>query len=87
MHRSILELQHNKIICNLKRKKKEESFFTSLRPTMSSDLKEEIINVTQGLLDAIANNDWAAYLTFVDEKLTCFEPEARGQLITGEWMQ
>jgi hypothetical protein len=34
-----------------------------------------VLNLTQKLLDAIANKDWEIYTELTDEKLTCVEPE------------
>lgn len=37
----------------------------------------------QALLDAIAANDWKAYVELVDDGVTCFEPETKGHLAVG----
>jgi hypothetical protein len=34
-----------------------------------------LVNLTQMLLDSIANKDWATYISLSDEKLSCVEPE------------
>jgi ketosteroid isomerase-like protein len=44
---------------------------------------EELLRHNQRLLDSIAAADWKAYLELCDPSLTCFEPEAAGQLVEG----
>src|SRR6185436_9295290 len=46
-------------------------------------IDEELLALTQRLLDAIANGDWATYEELCDPGLTAFEPEACGQLVEG----
>lgn len=46
-------------------------------------IDREIIDLTQRLLDAIADGDWDTYAKLCDDTLTCFEPEARGHLVQG----
>ncbi|MBS1708309.1 MAG: DUF4440 domain-containing protein [Armatimonadetes bacterium] len=46
-------------------------------------METEVLALTQRLLDAISRRDWAAYTELCDPGLTCFEPEACGQLVTG----
>ncbi|HQR41642.1 MAG TPA: DUF4440 domain-containing protein, partial [Gemmatales bacterium] len=41
------------------------------------------IQLTQKLLDSIASKDWATYQQLTDPTLTCFEPEACGNLVQG----
>lgn len=43
----------------------------------------ELLVLTQRLLDSIARADWPAYHELCDSSLTCFEPEALGQLVEG----
>ena len=45
--------------------------------------EENILQLNQRLLDAIAAADWATYEELCDPGLTAFEPEARGQRIEG----
>jgi calcium/calmodulin-dependent protein kinase (CaM kinase) II len=42
-----------------------------------------LVVLTQKLLDAIAHKDWAVYQQLTDPTLTCFEPEACGNLVEG----
>ena len=44
---------------------------------------QELLNLSQQLLNCIMAGDWQAYLQLCDPSLTCFEPEARGQLVEG----
>jgi ketosteroid isomerase-like protein len=50
---------------------------------MTSDLTQELLQLNQRLLDAIAQGDWAAYESLCDAGLTAFEPEGRGQPVEG----
>ena len=48
-----------------------------------TDQTAEVLKLNQKLLDSIANSDWSAYQELCDASLTCFEPEALGQLVEG----
>ena len=50
---------------------------------MSDSVNDEILRLNARLLDSIARADWAAYEELCDSTLTCFEPEASGQLVEG----
>jgi calcium/calmodulin-dependent protein kinase (CaM kinase) II len=50
---------------------------------MADQTGEEVLRLTQRLLDAIAGGDWAVYQELCDPSLTAFEPEALGQLVEG----
>src|SRR5262245_33040783 len=52
-------------------------------PAMSDPVTQELLRLSQRLLDSIAGGDWAAYEELCDPSLTAFEPEARGQLVEG----
>ena len=45
--------------------------------------KDTLLNLTECLLKSIVVGDWAAYSELCDPSLTCFEPEALGQLVEG----
>jgi len=45
--------------------------------------EQQIIELTQRLLDCVGVWDWATYEELCDERLKCFEPEAPGQLVEG----
>jgi calcium/calmodulin-dependent protein kinase (CaM kinase) II len=52
---------------------------------MSSDAAVEtlVLDLNRRLLEAVAGGDWQTYASLVSEDLTCFEPEARGQIVEG----
>jgi calcium/calmodulin-dependent protein kinase (CaM kinase) II len=50
---------------------------------MRNEQADELIALTQHLLDAIAAGDWKTYVDLCDPTITCFEPEARGHLVAG----
>lgn len=45
--------------------------------------QQELLKLSQCLLDSIDNQDWDTYATLCDSTLTAFEPEAVGNLVTG----
>ncbi|XP_052451274.1 calcium/calmodulin-dependent protein kinase (CaM kinase) II beta 1 isoform X14 [Carassius gibelio] len=45
--------------------------------------KQEIIKITEQLIEANNNGDFEAYAKICDPGLTCFEPEALGNLVEG----
>ncbi|HEX3871761.1 MAG TPA: DUF4440 domain-containing protein, partial [Pirellulales bacterium] len=49
---------------------------------MTND-EREILAANQRLLESIASADWNTYAELCDSTLSCFEPEARGQLVEG----
>ncbi|CAC42327.1 Calcium/calmodulin-dependent protein kinase type II [Caenorhabditis elegans] len=51
--------------------------------TNLSAQKQDIVRVTQTLLDAISCKDFETYTRLCDTSMTCFEPEALGNLIEG----
>ena len=50
---------------------------------MAETAAEEVLRLNQQLLDAIAGADWSTYQELCDPSITCFEPEALGQLVRG----
>jgi hypothetical protein len=50
---------------------------------MADMLTQELLHLNQKLLDSIALTDWKQYQDLCDPTLTCFEPEAQGQLVEG----
>lgn len=50
---------------------------------MSQADSQEILELTQKLLDCVASGDWEVYQLLCDPTLSAFEPEARGHLVEG----
>lgn len=48
-----------------------------------SDDQQDLLTLSQSLLDAIAHGDWEKYCELCDPSLTAFEPEALGHLVGG----
>lgn len=55
----------------------------AISQTPPPHLEMEILQLTQRLLDCIAQRDWAGYQELCDEQLSAFEPEAHGHLVVG----
>ncbi|MGH0155888.1 UNVERIFIED_CONTAM: hypothetical protein FKN15_030340 [Acipenser sinensis] len=51
--------------------------------TVQQSRKQEIIKITEQLIEAINNGDFEAYTRICDPGLTSFEPEALGNLVEG----
>jgi calcium/calmodulin-dependent protein kinase (CaM kinase) II len=49
----------------------------------TDDGVREILALNQRLLDSIVAADWQTYAELCHPSLTCFEPEARGNLVEG----
>lgn len=45
--------------------------------------RQQLLDLNQKLLVAIVTGDWKTYVALCDESITCFEPEARGQVVVG----
>jgi len=50
---------------------------------MSNDLSQQLLELNQKLLVSIVSGDWKTYESLCDPSISCFEPEARGQLAVG----
>ena len=50
---------------------------------MSDAIKVQLLQLNQNLLDSIAKADWATYQKLCDPSISCFEPEAHGNLVEG----
>eukprot|EP00177_Eucheuma_denticulatum_P001797 GFKZ01003218.1.p1 GENE.GFKZ01003218.1~~GFKZ01003218.1.p1 ORF type:complete len:131 (+),score=14.89 GFKZ01003218.1:485-877(+) len=50
---------------------------------MTNSPEEQLLRLSQELLDSIDQQNWDKYSSLVDLKLTSFEPEGRGHLIEG----
>uniref|UniRef100_A0A8K9UQ91 calcium/calmodulin-dependent protein kinase n=1 Tax=Oncorhynchus mykiss TaxID=8022 RepID=A0A8K9UQ91_ONCMY len=55
----------------------------SIPPSTPSSSLQEIIKVTEQLIESINNGDFEAYAKICDPGLTSFEPEALGNLVEG----
>ncbi len=47
----------------------------------TSSTEHHLVDLTRQLLTAIDMGDWTGYRELVADDLSCFEPEARGQLV------
>uniref|UniRef100_A0A8C5WGM8 calcium/calmodulin-dependent protein kinase n=1 Tax=Leptobrachium leishanense TaxID=445787 RepID=A0A8C5WGM8_9ANUR len=70
---------------NARRKLKEssESTNTTIEDEDTKVRKQEIIKVTEQLIEAISNGDFECYTKMCDPGMTAFEPEALGNLVEG----
>uniref|UniRef100_A0A4W4E835 calcium/calmodulin-dependent protein kinase n=1 Tax=Electrophorus electricus TaxID=8005 RepID=A0A4W4E835_ELEEL len=71
---------------NARRKLKmnnKANVITSPKEPVPSPALQEIIKVTEQLIEAINNGDFEAYTKICDPGLTSFEPEALGNLVEG----
>ena len=48
-----------------------------------TDPKQELLALSRRLLESIARADWPTYESLCDPTISCFEPEAAGQLAEG----
>ncbi|XP_054838854.1 calcium/calmodulin-dependent protein kinase type II subunit gamma isoform X6 [Eublepharis macularius] len=64
-------------------KPQTESMQSQLSLCYSAMRKQEIIKITEQLIEAINNGDFEAYTKICDPGLTSFEPEALGNLVEG----
>ncbi|XP_059585722.1 calcium/calmodulin-dependent protein kinase type II subunit gamma isoform X10 [Alligator mississippiensis] len=64
-------------------KTQTETMQSQLSLCFSAMRKQEIIKITEQLIEAINNGDFEAYTKICDPGLTSFEPEALGNLVEG----
>lgn len=50
---------------------------------MPDSTTDELLKLNQKLLESIVLGDWKTYESLCDASITCFEPEARGQVAVG----
>lgn len=50
---------------------------------MTTTPNSQLLELTTQLLDSIGKKDWKSYAKLCDPSITCFEPEALGQLVEG----
>uniref|UniRef100_A0A3B3QB38 calcium/calmodulin-dependent protein kinase n=1 Tax=Paramormyrops kingsleyae TaxID=1676925 RepID=A0A3B3QB38_9TELE len=60
-----------------------ESSNTTIEDEDTRVRKQEIIKVTEQLIEAISNGDFESYTKMCDPSVTAFEPEALGNLVEG----
>ena len=48
-----------------------------------SAVEQELLAVSRKLLTSIDTGDWKTYESLCDSSITCFEPEALGQVVEG----
>ncbi|KAJ8254724.1 hypothetical protein GJAV_G00196460 [Gymnothorax javanicus] len=60
-----------------------ESTNTTIEDEDTRARKQEIIKVTEQLIEAISNGDFEGYTKMCDPSVTAFEPEALGNLVEG----
>uniref|UniRef100_A0A8B9GS69 calcium/calmodulin-dependent protein kinase n=1 Tax=Astyanax mexicanus TaxID=7994 RepID=A0A8B9GS69_ASTMX len=60
-----------------------ESTNTTIEDEDTRVRKQEIIKVTEQLIEAISNGDFESYTKMCDPSVTAFEPEALGNLVEG----
>lgn len=46
-------------------------------------IEQQLVDLTQQLLESIAGGDWETYARLCDPSLSAFEPESSGQLVEG----
>uniref|UniRef100_A0A8I3N4Y8 calcium/calmodulin-dependent protein kinase n=1 Tax=Canis lupus familiaris TaxID=9615 RepID=A0A8I3N4Y8_CANLF len=64
-------------------KESSESTNTTIEDEDTKVRKQEIIKVTEQLIEAISNGDFESYTKMCDPGMTAFEPEALGNLVEG----
>eukprot|EP00586_Coscinodiscus_wailesii_P017997 CAMPEP_0172513778 /NCGR_PEP_ID=MMETSP1066-20121228/255323_1 /TAXON_ID=671091 /ORGANISM="Coscinodiscus wailesii, Strain CCMP2513" /LENGTH=313 /DNA_ID=CAMNT_0013294187 /DNA_START=161 /DNA_END=1099 /DNA_ORIENTATION=- len=47
------------------------------------DAKQQLVQLTELILNSMITGDWSTYCTLADPSITCFEPEALGNLVEG----
>ncbi|ESO88970.1 hypothetical protein LOTGIDRAFT_106573 [Lottia gigantea] len=62
---------------------KESTDSSTIEDEDSKSRKQEVIKLTEQLLQAITSGDFDTYTKLIDPNLTSFEPEALGNLIVG----
>uniref|UniRef100_A0A8D1K2C7 calcium/calmodulin-dependent protein kinase n=1 Tax=Sus scrofa TaxID=9823 RepID=A0A8D1K2C7_PIG len=64
-------------------KESSDSTHTTIEDEDTKARKQEIIKITEQLIEAVNNGDFEAYAKICDPGLTSFEPEALGNLVEG----
>uniref|UniRef100_A0A669EAQ7 calcium/calmodulin-dependent protein kinase n=1 Tax=Oreochromis niloticus TaxID=8128 RepID=A0A669EAQ7_ORENI len=79
----LLTLLHFFPFCSNKLSESSDSSNTTVEDEDVKARKQEIIKITEQLIEAINNGDFEAYAKICDPGLTSFEPEALGNLVEG----
>ncbi|XP_019466563.1 calcium/calmodulin-dependent protein kinase type II subunit beta, partial [Meleagris gallopavo] len=66
-----------------RRQESSDSTNTTIEDEDTKARKQEIIKITEQLIEAVNNGDFEAYAKICDPGLTSFEPEALGNLVEG----
>uniref|UniRef100_A0A8C0R6M6 Calcium/calmodulin-dependent protein kinase II association-domain domain-containing protein n=1 Tax=Canis lupus dingo TaxID=286419 RepID=A0A8C0R6M6_CANLU len=72
----------HRLLCSLWQES-SESTNTTIEDEDTKVRKQEIIKVTEQLIEAISNGDFESYTKMCDPGMTAFEPEALGNLVEG----
>ncbi|XP_036766162.1 calcium/calmodulin-dependent protein kinase type II subunit beta isoform X6 [Manis pentadactyla] len=64
-------------------KESSDSTHTTIEDEDTKARKQEVIKITEQLIEAVNNGDFEAYAKICDPGLTSFEPEALGNLVEG----
>uniref|UniRef100_A0A8C7H0L5 calcium/calmodulin-dependent protein kinase n=1 Tax=Oncorhynchus kisutch TaxID=8019 RepID=A0A8C7H0L5_ONCKI len=78
----VVNLSHHYLSLSLSLQGSTESSNTNEDEDMKAR-KQEIIKITEQLIEAVNNGDFEAYTRICDPGLTSFEPEALGNLVEG----
>lgn len=62
---------------------KQQKMSVTSDQEINQHIVHDVIQANYNLLEAVAHNDWTTYEKYVDSTITCFEPEAGGNLVEG----
>ncbi|RLW03094.1 hypothetical protein DV515_00006868, partial [Chloebia gouldiae] len=82
-HLFSLFFQKRKSSSSVQLMESSESTNTTIEDEDTKVRKQEIIKVTEQLIEAISNGDFESYTKMCDPGMTAFEPEALGNLVEG----
>uniref|UniRef100_A0A8C2X2X0 calcium/calmodulin-dependent protein kinase n=1 Tax=Cyclopterus lumpus TaxID=8103 RepID=A0A8C2X2X0_CYCLU len=78
-----LMLKVTRLMLKVTRLESSESTNTTIEDEDTRVRKQDIIKVTEQLIEAISNGDFESYTKMCDPAVTAFEPEALGNLVEG----
>lgn len=70
-------------LCKIDATREIEDVFRSVQPLFVPFVEEDLLLLTEKLLQSIDNGDYGVYKQLCDPALTAFEPEAQGHLVEG----